>query len=344
MTQLRTVYGNMKIRRYTFEDVPKILELVRTVYDENSYEKAVQRFKWQYEQNPKNKSQGPIILVLEDGGKIIGSIGAFAQEIKLDDRYYSAYWTGDYMVHPEFRRLSYGLNLAKEMAAQPYFMMGFPTKKTINLWQRTGSSPFIEISEYSKIIKYSKKLKYLYRVLDFLLSKNTHGIEIEEIKKFDDRFDRSWEKISRDYKAIQVRDSAFLNWRFFQCPHLQYRAFAAIKHKEVFGYIIIRDEIYKGNRIGHIVDIFFDVSNNNVLKVLINAGMAFLRRVGCNTVKIVVPSTHKLLTNELQRRSFFVCRKKDGMINNTGNDQTKSIIMNSTNWYLTNADSDEEFG
>jgi hypothetical protein len=336
---------NMQIRRYSSEDVPQILGLVRAVYDENSYEKAVQRFKWQYEQNPKNASQGPIILVLEDGGKIIGSIGAFAQELKLGDGYYPAYWVGDYMVHPDFRQLSHGLNLGKEIAAQPFLLMGFPTKKTLGLWQRAGSTPLCQISEYSKTIKYSRKLKYIYRVLDFLLCKNTNGIQIEEIKQFDERFDRSWEKISKDYKAIQVRDSAFLNWRFFQCPHLKYRAFAAVKNNEILGYIVLRDEIYKKKHIGHIVDIFFDVSKSNILKVLMNAGIAALRRAGCNTIKMVVPSSHKILTDLLQSRSFIVCRQKDSIFKNkTGDNQEDSIIKNPANWHLTNADSDEEFG
>lgn len=334
---------NMQIRRYSSEDVPQILELVRTVYDENSYEKAVQKFKWQYEQNPKNTSQGPIILVLEDGGKIIGSIGAFAQELKLGDGYYPAYWVGDYMVHPDFRRLSYGLNVAKEIVNQPGLLMGFPTKKTLNIWERAGALPFAEISEYSKIIKYSKKLKYIYRVLDSLLSKNTNGIQIEEIKWFDERFDRSWKKMSRDYKAIQVRDSAFLNWRFFQCPHLKYRAFAAVKNNEILGYIVIRDEIYKWDHIGHIVDILFDVSKSDVLSILMNAAIAALRRAGCNTIKMVVSSSHKILTDMLQQRSFSVCRKKDSIFNNTANAQESSIIKNSANWHLTGADSDEEF-
>ncbi len=124
-------------------------------------------------------------------------------------------------------------------------MMGFTNKKASSLWERAGSAPFTEISEYSKTIKYSKKLKYFYRILDFLSIKNIHNIKIEEIKRFDERFDRLWKKISGDYKAIQVRDRAFLNWRFLQCPHLQYRAFAALQNNEVLGYVVIRDEMYR---------------------------------------------------------------------------------------------------
>ncbi len=74
-----------------------------------------------------------------------------------------------------------------------------------------------------------------------------------------------------------------------------------------------------------------------------NAGIGALRKAGCTTIKIVVPSGHKILTDALCRRSFFVSRKKQGVFKKIGNDQVDSIIENAANWHLTMADSDEEF-
>src|ERR1700733_9150890 len=104
----------MNIRKYNPKDLPNLLELFRIVYNEKVYEQAVKRFRWQYEENPYNTSEDPSILVLEVNDKIVGMTGGFAHKLKIGNSFQKAYWASDFMVHPDFRGIHHGLNLAKK--------------------------------------------------------------------------------------------------------------------------------------------------------------------------------------------------------------------------------------
>lgn len=328
----------MQIRPYVQDDIPQLLKVIRSVYDQNVFDKAVRRFKWQYQDNPKNTTKGPVILVLEDNDKIIGMIGAFAQSLKIGDNIYPAFWVGDYMVHPEFRGIRYGLNLAKQMFTQPGLLLGFPAESTINLWLRIGAKQFCQLSEYSR------KIHYFERIRDLIVFNHDKGIQITEIKSFDHRFDQLWEKASKDYKAIQVRDSRFLNWRFFACPHVSYRVFAAAKSNEVLGFIVVRDQYCYKKHEGIIVDIFAGRTDSIVTTALLRAGINALTYKGCKFIKMTVSSHDKFLIHILLNNSFKTHEiTEHATFSNNINSNLNNTLLESSNWFLTKADSDQDF-
>jgi hypothetical protein len=339
------ILKNIPVRPYTEADHPKIMELIRTVHNQRVYEKAIQRFKWQFEQNPNNTSQDPLVLVLEKEDKIIGMIAATAQKLKIGDKIYKAYWLGDFMVHPDFRSACNGIKIARAIAAQPYLLMGFPANHTKNIWFRVGFKKFIHLTEYSRTKRRFNILGWNFdRWLDPLPYKIPQEIKIIDVKSFDEKFDRFWEKISKDYRAVQVRDSRFLNWRFFKCPYLTYRVLAAIKENEMLGYIVIRDEHANGTHEGVIVDILTDRSNNVAMTALIRAGVLALKDAGCTVIKTVVPPEDKVLNDTLSQNSFYVSVKEiQGVFFNRSGDAINSIIQWPSNWLLTKTDSDVDY-
>jgi hypothetical protein len=332
------ILKNILIRRYTHEDHPKVLELVRAVYNEGVYKKAVQRFQWQYEQNPNNLPEDPVIFVSEDDNNIVGMVGTFAQKVKIGNSIYPAYWVGDFMVHPDYRRGYHGINLAKELSAQPYLMMGFPADNTLNLWNR------LKWVQFSQLVEYSRTFRFFDRLIGPLGIKNPKKIQIIDVEYFDERFDRLWLKASKDYTNIQVRDSRFLNWRFFKCPHISYRVLGAVSTNEVLGYIVVRDKKYEGYHEGIIVDMFTDRSNSAVMTALLEAGVSTLKTIGCQAIKMMVSSDDKMLNDTLRKNFSLVSEKKEQglFINNTGNG-LDSIIKGPHNWFLTKTDSDMDF-
>ncbi len=334
----------MLIRRYVHEDYPNVMGLISAVYNEDIYKKAVQRFQWQYEQNPNNTSQGPLIFVLEDNNKITGMIGTFAQKIKIGDSSYPACWVGDFMVHPGCRSGFNGTKLARTIIAQPGMMMGFPAKNTLKLWFRAGAMAFSELVEYTKTVRHFDRLISSFTAVRHYLECG-NLIQIVDINQFDERFDRLWEKASKGYGAIQQRDSIFLNWRFFKCPYLTYQVLAAVKGDEILGYIIIR--VGDSNKIkeGHVVDLFTERTDRLVLKTLMRAGIQVLNNNGCEVIKMTISSQERILNDFLLQCYFSpsVNNKRTGILINNMDKSLNPIIKEPGKWFLTKADSDIDF-
>ncbi|MBF0503867.1 MAG: GNAT family N-acetyltransferase [Candidatus Omnitrophica bacterium] len=336
----------MPIRRYLNGDYPKVLELIRAVYDENAYKIASQRFQWQYKTNPNNGPQDPLIYVVEENNAIVGMLCAFAQKVKIGNRIYPAYWLGDLMVHPDFRASYNGLRLVREMVTNPYLGMGFPAEYLIKIYFRVGAIQFSQLLRFSRTIQpsFKEKQNIATKLKNFVNHKILSGVKIIEINHFDERFDRLWENASKDYQALQVRDSVFLNWRFTQCPHISYRILTAIIKDEVLGYMVLREIDHGGFREGSIVDLFTDRSNNAVIPVLMQAGIKFFTHNNCKVIKMTISSTDVLLTKALQNFSFMDCEKIDrGLIYCNTGINLNSIINEFSDWFLTRADSDMDF-
>lgn len=340
----------MNIRRYTPEDYPKTLELVKAVYGESTYKKVIQRFEWQYEKNPNNSKEDPVILVLEEGDKFIGMIGTFPQRLKIGNSIFPAYWIGDYMLHPDHRRGFHAINLINMLKKElPSLVVGFPVEFSIKIWTHAGGEQCCQLLRYSRLIKNASTnpsvvSKYKDHIQDFFNNRILKGIKITQIDFFDERFDRFWEKASKYYQAIQVRDSKFLNWRFSQCPHIIYKVLAAVKGKEILGYIVLRSKLEEGICEGSIVDLFVDRSHKAVSAVLMDVGIKSLKNSGCGIVKMTISSDDNYLIRILNQFSFFDNEKIDrGLFYNNSTNDVNPIIQESSNWFLTRADSDMDF-
>lgn len=360
----------MLIRRYTKDDYPRLLSLIRCVYNDRIYERALQRFRWQFEQNPHNAAGDPLILVLEHQDTIIGMIATTAQRLKIGDAVYPAYWVGDFMVQPDFRGRPHAANLARTLTQQPYLMMGFPAGYTVNFWRRQGWMPFGQLVGYCRATRpkffyhlkngpIRRRLCLAYRCYDAMrfsfVNRISEGIDIVEIKYFDERFDRLWEKCARDHTVIQVRDSRWLNWRFFQCPYLSYRVLAAINNDEALGFIVLRHESVMSTlpwgsgekspsiHEGYIVD-FQGQRQIPVLSALIQASISALKQADCEVIRMFAASGDGRLQRLLVENSFFVDKNKEQGVfcNNTGHD-INAMIKRQDHWVLSRADSDMDF-
>ena len=62
----------------------------------------------------------------------------------------------------------------------------------------------------------------------------------QKIECFDDRVDILWNKVKNDFKAIVIRNSAFLNWRYLDRPDVPYYAFGAFNGDDLEGYCILK--------------------------------------------------------------------------------------------------------
>ena len=77
------------------------------------------------------------------------------------------------------------------------------------------------------------------------------GHEVREVTRFDERFDRLWDRVKADLPIAGVRDHAFLNWRYIDTPTGKHVARAVERDGELVGYVVYEE----GHGRGYVVDL-----------------------------------------------------------------------------------------
>jgi len=66
-----------------------------------------------------------------------------------------------------------------------------------------------------------------------------------DISRFDDRFDRIWERLAAEHEVLLVRDASYLDWRYSRYPFPGIQSFGLMQAGELRGFSVLhvaRDE------------------------------------------------------------------------------------------------------
>ncbi|HVQ01212.1 MAG TPA: GNAT family N-acetyltransferase [Candidatus Thermoplasmatota archaeon] len=111
--------------------------------------------------------------------------------------------------------------------------------------------------------------------LPFLVKKHCktqkHGCH--EITKFDESFDPFYEKISKKFSFIILKNHDFMNWRVVERPYMQYIKIVYDKGDDLQGYMILKHFDDQGYKKTHILDIHAE--NDDVLHELLAAAESY---------------------------------------------------------------------
>jgi hypothetical protein len=93
--------------------------------------------------------------------------------------------------------------------------------------------------------------------------------EVELIRRFDEGFDRLWERVGSSFGLAVRRDAAFLNWRFIEPPHVRYTVAALRRDGEIAGYAVYRHLREPHGRVTQIVDVLTDPADERGMMTLL---------------------------------------------------------------------------
>jgi hypothetical protein len=176
-----------------------------------------------------------------------------------------------------------------------------------------------------------------------LLPQGTH---VEQIDRFDGRFDAFWQQVQGDYVIRMVRDARFLNWRYVEVPHAVTTRLARINEAtgEIRGYIVLsesRDRI----RRGRILDFMTPrEGGERIADTLLAAALEHFRSRDVALVACwMLPHCH--LHPSLVRSGFRPrCDEGRDVVFRNSDLQTPAIssqlATTTENWFLTMGDSD----
>ena len=286
----------IEIRRAKSEDWPQIELFILSTYGATGSHKGKVRWHWQFEINPFRpvSDSGPTVWIALSGDKVVGQIAVQDAACRVEGRQIEAAWIVDVMIEPEFRGRGLGHLLHSQIMrersclvtltmaeatrriaeragclrlgpTQQYLCPRNITMRTVRrylmgkeivrpdlaLTLRLFSNSLVGPAAIAVASRIGVKLKRLLKRR--LVGPSFHFVEVE---RFPLEVDKLWQKASGAFVAIFVRSVEFLNWRFSDCPDLQYRRFIMYSGTEMIGYIITRVGTNEELPVGVIVDFF----------------------------------------------------------------------------------------
>lgn len=317
------------------------------------------KFEWIYLGNPNGKASLWMVHH-EETSALSGMTALFPRifSIKEDSRYCAV--AGDLLVHPKHRSLGPALMLQRNVVSKAKngeycFIYGFPNKSAEAVWKRIGYKflgPTVRLTKVlrtsSLLKKYAipKALSYIFSpLIDFglyLFSAETWKFKSKDyICRFvdfpDERFDRFYEKLKKQYSVVGQRDSEFLKWKYLNDPDDKHQFFAVFNSSEdeLHGYIAF----CRSERRASVRDFAFG-NNEAANESLVVYFLKHMRKQGSEAVTFRFLENNELIS--FFKKYQFVKRADEGNIYYYTNDKSMAGIdhKNAGNWFITIGDQD----
>jgi hypothetical protein len=342
-------------------DVTKDGQKIVDFWTNNFPEWPKEKYHWFYKSNPSGKARCWLVNT-KSQNDIIGTVALFPRIMYINNVKKHPCIIGDLIFKKAHRNFWPALVLQKEVQTSVKgglidFIYGSPNKQADRLLKRSGYEIIGTSITYRKPLRTFRHLnsrlnnvflsRVFSRIIDsvlFILSKETCGTSLRNMDVsaqlctgFDSRFDRLWERAVGNYSIIGERNSEFLNWRFVQCPYIEYKIFALASKKsdEVHGYIVYKAD----DKDLTIADLFLeDIGKYG--DALLSLFLRHARGLGVESVVFSFLGPDKL---RKKLRGFRFLKTSDCrsfvVYSNTSSNK-EDYLFDSDSWYFMECDND----
>ena len=120
--------------------------------------------------------------------------------------------------------------------------------------------------------------------------RRSHG-NVARIDRFDDRVDRLAETLTLG-RIMVIRDAAYLNWRYADCPTVQYGRYAAGTEAAVSGFVVFHTYEADGVVRGIVDELVCSPDDPDTVSGLLSAALADLAAAGAVNASCWLPAWH----------------------------------------------------
>jgi GNAT superfamily N-acetyltransferase len=258
-------------------DVDGILGLRRVCFGEVDLERLrPETWRWQFADNPAGAGY---VRLADHGGRIVGQYAAIPTRFLVDGAERTFAMSCDTMTHPDYQKQGIFVTLARDLyddLAERHGVTtawGFPNDASHPGF--VGKLGWVDVHVFPLRVKPIRSGPVLRRwvrpgavadafgaVADRAYRLVTPRVRelrrcrFEPLSTFDARFDALWARHAGLAPVIQIRDSAFLNWRYCAVPGFDYRCWGVHVGERLEGYLVTRVVELFGVPVGAVVDLF----------------------------------------------------------------------------------------
>jgi hypothetical protein len=122
---------------------------------------------------------------------------------------------------------------------------------------------------------------------------STGALEVTEVDFFDERINRFWDAVSKNYDFIVSRGQNYLNWRYLDPRTGDYKVRMILEDNQIIGYSVLRINAYrKEYPVGYIVDLLTVPNRLDAIHTLTKDAIRFFDGKDVNLVNYQVVKGH----------------------------------------------------
>jgi hypothetical protein len=350
------------VRRATLDDRPSVFAFIKQAYQGRWEFKIPHRWHWEFVNNPfLASSELPIWIAVTKHGTVVGQACALMEPLKIGESILKLGWGVDFYVDCALRGQGIGRRLrAAYYDAQELSMTLKTAKITRKITSSLGAVPIEPVTRYvrrdSPELRSAAELpnsgyKWALRggaILRRLccvkrvkaapsLAASSRKFVITPVQSFGKELDTLWNLVSPNFDGIIKRDHVYLNWKYVQQPHIQYRRYLARRNGSLCGYVIVREGSPPEPRIGIIADLFVAPDDHATIFALIDHAITEFQAAG---ITVAVAATSVGAYQQAFERLGF--SKTGGEIPLIGSNRMKDIVplAQTSRWCLGRGDHD----
>lgn len=356
--------GVYAMRRFLPEDREKLLDILGEIWGGDFRADMARTWSWKYDRNPHHLPGGHNSMVMTCDGEPVGFLGLLSTWMKVDDRIYPIAWGSELALLKEHRPQGYRffLEIASRSekliagTASSYDLARLPIKfgayeitrlmsfKRMLLPRRflrsQGMNPVLAVLGAAPVALASGLVRLVLR------GPVDRSAVIEEVGDFGPEFDDLWEEIAPTFAMVAVRDRAFLNWRFRDCPNRRYTTLAARRSGRLAGYVIVREEDGGSLRRGFVVDLMAPQDDRALSNRLLEAADSWFRSRGVAEATCTI-SNHRGFRRMLRTNGYLFTSARAWITGHCGcrpeHAGLQEHFEQSTRLLMTRADTDLDY-
>lgn len=342
--------AEFEIKQAGSEDRQRVIALVSRMWGED----ISARYDWLYESNPHGRAL--TWIAIEAGtGETVGCTSIFPRNVVVCGNLRRGSIGGDCYIEPRVRRrgLATDLHRASLQGMREHgidFMYGPPNPNNLIALQKAGSTvvttfkrwvrPLTGSSVYraafgSTPSKLEARLASLpILVFDRLVRANICGVTLEPVEQFGPEFDAMFERASAQYPLACVRDSRYLQWRYFEAPARRQFPFAVRRDGELAGLVALERESEQAA----IVDLF-TLPDARLTDATLQLLIDQVAPSSCASLEISC-TPDPTITPRLRRLGFIARSERYFQAALADDDPQKDHLLQTNNWHFLAADQD----
>ncbi len=344
-----------EIDRFRPEDRRGVDTLYRRTHGADAAEASRLRWEWQHRRNPYNATGQPGIWVAREGPTVIGHYPTLPVRLSVKGLEVEAAWGTDAKVAPERERQGLGEALVRawDRNSGAVLTLGVSGDSRQMLERLHWPEPNIVPCVVKPLTRRAVRVPSLPLVVNRLLSAVTSPViqivsrsrplraECEPIRRFDASFTALWERLAPKFDLAVRRDAAYLNWRYFEPPHVRYSVVALKRNGETHGYAVYRHRHEPLGRVTMLVDLLADPDDVSGVKTLLRWVDRVARAEDSDKVRAYV--LNAAFRRILRKNGYFVVKSTLEVGVKVNAVQVPGGFYDDTSrWHVTLGDSDQD--
>lgn len=270
-------------------DERRVSDLIRRMSGEGGRlrlrDKSPAYYRWMYEQNPSGRA---IVHSARLGDDIVASFALAPKRFVIDGEHVLVGKTMDMFTDPSWQ--GHGL-----MGRCTSAVFRGAAEAGIAGWYVTPSVNSYPI--FTDRWGYPEPFSLIYRLRPVpprpvrRPPRLAPGYAVEDADTFDGSVTELWQKVAPAYTVAQVRDAAYLNWRYVANPD-SYDIQVVRREGELVGVVVLGWTVRRGIRVGELMELIHPPDEGDILRLLVRAAAVRAGERGCRLLQAwSVPGT-----------------------------------------------------